>query len=60
MVALGCRVLGWAEAAASCSRFFWSNLGNRRGGVQVSDLGEDQFYRLPSRRDDVMVTVPLR
>jgi hypothetical protein len=28
--------------------------------VQVSELGEDQFYRLPARRYDVIVTVPFR
>jgi outer membrane receptor protein involved in Fe transport len=37
-----------------------SNLGNRRDAVQVSDLGEEQFYRLPARRYDVIVTVPFR
>jgi iron complex outermembrane receptor protein len=37
-----------------------SNLGNRRDAVQVSELGEDQFYRLPARRYDLIVTVPFR
>jgi len=27
-----------------------SNLGNRRDAVQMSELGEGQFYRLPARR----------
>jgi iron complex outermembrane receptor protein len=35
-----------------------ANLGNRRDAVQVSELGEEQFYRLPARRYDVIVTVP--
>jgi outer membrane receptor protein involved in Fe transport len=37
-----------------------SNLGNRRDPVQLSELGEDQFYRLPARRYDLIVTVPFR
>lgn len=37
-----------------------SNLGNRRDAAQVSDLGDDQFYRLPARRYDLIVTVPFR
>jgi iron complex outermembrane receptor protein len=37
-----------------------SNLGNRRDAVQASELGEEQFYRLPARRYDVMVTFPFR
>jgi outer membrane receptor protein involved in Fe transport len=27
-----------------------SNLGNRRDAVQLSELGEEQFYQLPARR----------
>ena len=30
-----------------------SNLGNRRDAVQFSELGEEQFYRLPARRVDL-------
>jgi outer membrane receptor protein involved in Fe transport len=37
-----------------------TNLGNRRDPVQLSELGEDQFYRLPARRYDLIVTVPFR
>lgn len=33
-----------------------SNLGNRRDAVQVSELGEGQFYRLPARRVDLTLT----
>ena len=33
-----------------------SNLGNRRDAVQLSELGEGQFYRLPARRVDVTLT----
>jgi len=33
-----------------------SNLGNRRDAVQLSELGEGQFYRLPARRIDATVT----
>jgi iron complex outermembrane recepter protein len=33
-----------------------SNLGNRRDAAQLSELGEGQFYRLPARRVDAMVT----
>jgi iron complex outermembrane receptor protein len=33
-----------------------SNLGNRRDAVQLSELGEGQFYRLPARRIDAMLT----
>jgi iron complex outermembrane recepter protein len=35
------------------------NLGNRRDAAQMSELGEGQFYRLPARHVDVMLTVPL-
>ncbi|GAC1600614.1 MAG: hypothetical protein NVS3B2_02950 [Ramlibacter sp.] len=35
-----------------------SNLGNRRDAVQVSDLGENQFYRLAARRYELTFTVP--
>jgi iron complex outermembrane receptor protein len=41
-------------------QFAGANLGNRRDAVQVSDLAEDQFYRLPARRCDLMVSVPFR
>jgi len=33
-----------------------SNLGNRRDGAQLSELGEGQFYRLPARRIDATLT----
>ena len=33
-----------------------SNLGNRRDAVQLSELGEGQFYRLPARRIDATIT----
>jgi outer membrane receptor protein involved in Fe transport len=33
-----------------------SNLGNRRDAVQLSELGEGQFYRLPARRIDASIT----
>jgi len=33
-----------------------SNLGNRRDAVQLSELGEGQFYRLPARRIDATLT----
>lgn len=33
-----------------------SNLGNRRDAVQLSELGEDQFYRMPARRIDATLT----
>jgi len=33
-----------------------SNLGNRRDAVQLSKLGEGQFYRLPGRRVDATLT----
>jgi iron complex outermembrane receptor protein len=33
-----------------------SNLGNRRDAVQLSELGEEQFYRLPARRVDATWT----
>ncbi len=33
-----------------------ANLGDRRDAVQLSELGEGQFYRLPARRVDAMVT----
>ena len=33
-----------------------SNLGNRRDAVQLSELGEDQFYRMPARRIEVTLT----
>ena len=33
-----------------------SNLGNRRDAVQLSELGEGQFYRLPARRADATLT----
>jgi hypothetical protein len=35
-------------------------LSNRRDAVQPSELAEEQFYRLPARRVDLIVTVPLR
>ena len=33
-----------------------SNLGDRRDAVQLSELGEGQFYRLPAHRVDATVT----
>ena len=33
-----------------------SNLNDRRDAVQLSELGEGQFYRLPARRVDATVT----
>ena len=33
-----------------------SNLGDRRDAVQQSELGEEQFYRLPARRIDATLT----
>ncbi|HKB09749.1 MAG TPA: TonB-dependent receptor [Vicinamibacterales bacterium] len=33
-----------------------SNLGNRRDAAQISELGEEQFYRLPARRIDATLT----
>jgi iron complex outermembrane recepter protein len=33
-----------------------SNLGDRRDAVQVSELGEGQFYRMPARRIDATLT----
>ena len=33
-----------------------ANLGNRRDAVQLSELGEDQFYRMAARRVDATVT----
>src|SRR5262245_21984230 len=33
-----------------------SNLGDRRDAVQLSELGEGQFYRLPARRIDATLT----
>jgi hypothetical protein len=33
-----------------------SNLANRRDAVQLSELGEGQFYRMPARRIDATVT----
>jgi len=33
-----------------------SNLGDRRDAVQLSELGEGQFYRLPARRIDATFT----
>jgi outer membrane receptor protein involved in Fe transport len=33
-----------------------SNLANRRDAVQLSELGEGQFYRLPARRVDLTLT----
>jgi iron complex outermembrane receptor protein len=33
-----------------------SNLGNRRDAVQMSELGEGQFYRMPARRIDATLT----
>jgi len=33
-----------------------SNLGNRRDAVQLSELGEEQLYRLPARRVDATLT----
>jgi iron complex outermembrane recepter protein len=37
-----------------------ANIGNRRDAVQQSELGEDQFYRLPARRFDLTLNVPIR
>jgi outer membrane receptor protein involved in Fe transport len=33
-----------------------SNLGDRRDAVQLSELGEEQFYRMPARRVDATLT----
>jgi len=33
-----------------------TNLGNRRDAVQLSELGEDQFYRMAARRVDTTVS----
>ena len=33
-----------------------SNIGNRRDAVQLSELGEGQFYRLPARRIAATIT----
>ena len=33
-----------------------SNLGDRRDAVQLSELGEGQFYRMPARRIDATLT----
>src|SRR5215471_2077306 len=33
-----------------------SNLGDRRDAVQLSELGEGQFYRMPARRVDATLT----
>jgi outer membrane receptor protein involved in Fe transport len=33
-----------------------SNLGDRRDAVQLSDLGEGQFYRMPARRIDATLS----
>ena len=33
-----------------------SNLTNRRDAVQLSELGEEQLYRLPARRVDATLT----
>ena len=33
-----------------------SNLGNRRDPVQLSELGEGQFYRMPARRINATLT----
>jgi hypothetical protein len=33
-----------------------SNLGSRRDAVQLSELGEDQSYRMPARRIDATLT----
>jgi len=33
-----------------------SNLGNRRDAIQLSELGEGQFYRLPARRVNATLT----
>lgn len=37
-----------------------SNLGNRRDAVLQSELGQGQFYRLPARRFDLSLNVPVR
>jgi iron complex outermembrane receptor protein len=33
-----------------------ANLGDRRDAVQLSELGEDQFYRMPARRVDATLS----
>jgi outer membrane receptor protein involved in Fe transport len=33
-----------------------SNLNNRRDAVQISELGEGMFYRMPARRVDATLT----
>jgi iron complex outermembrane recepter protein len=37
-----------------------SNLTNRRDATQASELGEDQFYTMPARRVEAVLSVPLR
>jgi hypothetical protein len=37
-------------------RILGSNLGDRRDAVQLSELGEGQFYRLLARRIDATLT----
>jgi outer membrane receptor protein involved in Fe transport len=36
-----------------------TNIGDKRPAVQVSELGEGQFYRLPGRRFTLTLTTPL-
>jgi outer membrane receptor protein involved in Fe transport len=34
-----------------------ANLGNRRDAVQLSELGEEQFYRMPARHVDATLSL---
>jgi iron complex outermembrane recepter protein len=37
-----------------------ANLTNRRDAIHASELGEDQFYRMPARHLDVTLSIPMR
>jgi iron complex outermembrane receptor protein len=37
-----------------------ANLGNRRDAVQISELGENQFYRMSARRYDLAIRFPFQ
>ena len=50
--------LGWRFEGFAV-QFTVSNLGNRRDPVAQSELGDDQFYRLPARRMMAAVSMPL-
>ena len=47
--------LGYRFEVSRC-RSPGTNLGDRRDAVQLSELGEDQFYRMPARRVDATVS----